>query len=402
MAVFRTRGQSVGLAPVERAVRHERPPHALLLVGPGHVGKTTLALDLAAGLLCLDADPAARPCGSCSACRKVDHGNHPDLHRLAPEGAGGQIRLAAVQTLVAELALLPLEGRFRVAIVEAAHRLNPDAQNALLKTLEEPPAGTTIVLCADDLSQLLPTLISRTARVRLGPVATTEVAAILGERLGIEPVQAHAIARLASGRPGDALLLARRPDATLAHGRLARTLLDLLAADRRTRLAAVTSIVEDGAVLAEGSPPEAVEVAPSDQTDAPSHTRDATERGDDVTTVASRTRASRSARPARASRPATVRRVSPMERRRAALSALHAWRVVARDLAVASRGGRAELQHIDLLEEIAEAAAEVDPAAVVRFLGRLDALASAVEAYANPELCLDVLVLAWPRRQATA
>jgi len=74
----------------------------------------------------------------CTACRKIKHGNHPDLHRLAPEGAGDQIRLGAVQGLTAELALLPMEGRIRVALIEDAHRLNPDAQNALLKVLEEP------------------------------------------------------------------------------------------------------------------------------------------------------------------------------------------------------------------------------------------------------------------------
>src|SRR5205085_102656 len=97
-------------------------------------GKDTLASDLAAGLLCTAADPAARPCRACAACRKVEHGNHPDVHRIAPEGAGDQIRLAQVTALVSELALLPMEGRRRVAIINAAHRLNPDAQNALLKT----------------------------------------------------------------------------------------------------------------------------------------------------------------------------------------------------------------------------------------------------------------------------
>src|SRR4029079_620091 len=126
---FLTRGQPAGLGLVKRAVETDRPPHALLLVGPAGVGKTTLALDLAAGLLCLAEDPAARPCRACAACRKVAHGNHPDLHRLAPECAGQQIRVASIQALTAELALLPLEGRYRIAIIESAQRLNVDAQN---------------------------------------------------------------------------------------------------------------------------------------------------------------------------------------------------------------------------------------------------------------------------------
>ena len=91
-------------------------PHAVLLVGPDGIGKTTLALDLAAGLLCT-AEPSARPCRACRACRLVANGDHPDLHRLAPVGPGRQVviggpgaRFRGVRDLVMELALLPLEG----------------------------------------------------------------------------------------------------------------------------------------------------------------------------------------------------------------------------------------------------------------------------------------------------
>ena len=161
-----TRGHPLALTAVRRAITRGRAPHAILLVGPQAVGKTTLAMDLAAGLLCIAPDPHARPCRVCPGCRKVEHGNHPDLHRLTPEGAGDQIRIGQVQALVTELALLPMEGRVRVAIIEAAHRLNPDAQNALLKTLEEPVGEACIVLCADDPATILPTVASRSARFR--------------------------------------------------------------------------------------------------------------------------------------------------------------------------------------------------------------------------------------------
>ena len=104
-------------------------PHAVLLVGPAAVGKTTLALDLAAGLLCTAPDPAARPCRACRACRLVAGGNHPDVHRLAPEGAGGQVVIGdprdtkaprGVRDVLHELAFLPVEGGARVAVVEGA------------------------------------------------------------------------------------------------------------------------------------------------------------------------------------------------------------------------------------------------------------------------------------------
>ena len=171
----RTRGHAPALAAIEGMVRGWAP-HALLLSGPGGVGKTTRAMDLAAGLLCVHPDVAARPCRSCRGCRLLEHGDHPDLHRLAPVGPGGQIviggpdaKVRGVRDLIGELVLMPLEGTARAAVIEAAHRMNEDAQAALLKTLEEPPAGLTLVLCADDEDRLLPTVRSRCARLRLGP-----------------------------------------------------------------------------------------------------------------------------------------------------------------------------------------------------------------------------------------
>ena len=170
----RTRGHPAALGAVGSMIRGGAP-HAVLFVGPAGVGKTTLALDLAAGLLCTADDPAARPCGTCRACRLVASGGHPDLHRIGPEGPGRQVviggpgaRVRGIRDLIADLALLPVEGGARVAIVEAAHRMNEDAQAALLKTLEEPPPGVTLILCADAEEPLLPTIRSRCARLRTG------------------------------------------------------------------------------------------------------------------------------------------------------------------------------------------------------------------------------------------
>ena len=370
-AGFRTRGQPAALAAITRAVASERPPGALLLAGPARVGKTALALDLCAGLLCLADDPARRPCRACAACRKVDHDNHPDLHRLAPSGAGLQVSIGQVRALIGELALLPMEGRFRVAVVEAAHRLNPDAQNALLKTLEEPPAGAVIVLCADDEAALLDTVRSRCTRVRLGPVDPQVIAELLVERGLADAPRAARLARAAGGRPGVALALAAAPEALVVRGRLTRTLLDLTAADRRERLAAAPALLADALVLTDAAretpdagPPDAAEPAPT---------------SDDA-----------------------ARGASPSERRRAALALIATWRDVARDLAVAAAGGRGEVRELELLEEYERAAAGIDSAASAAFLSRLDGLSAAVEAYANPDLAVDVLLLAWPRTPRAA
>jgi DNA polymerase-3 subunit delta' len=347
------------------------PPHALLISGPAGTGKTTLALDLTAGLLCLEPDPAARPCRACVACRKVDHGTHPDLHVVVAEGAGDQIRLPQVQALVAELALLPMEGRTRVALIQGAHRMNPDAQNALLKTLEEPSGAACIVLCADDLATLLSTVISRAARLRLGPVPRQAVADLLEERGLADPGRASTLAGAADGRPGRAIALAHDPEALLARASLARQLIDLVNADRRARLVSI------GQLLAEASPREAAPEAESqDGEQQPPR--------------------------ARGRQSSTVRRPLPAERRRAALLVLAVWRDVGRDLLVVAAGGRSEIRMLELLEELEATAPDIDRVALASFMDRLDGLAAAIEAYANPELALDDLVLAWPRAERSS
>jgi len=379
VAGFRTRGQPAALAVVARAVASQRPPSAILIAGPPRAGKTTLALDLAAGLLCLADDPGLRPCRECAACRKLEHGNHPDVHRLAPSGAGSQIRIDQARSLITELALLPLEGRVRVAIIASAQRLNPDAQNALLKTLEEPPAGAVLILCADDETLLLDTVRSRCARIRVGAVAAPIIAELLVERGVADASAAAGIARLSDGRPGLALALAASPDVLVHRATLARSLLDLTTAGRRQRLAAGPGLLADAATVAEV-------IHPSD--------RDAV--ADDL---GSAVRATSDA-------PAGVTegspRAAPAARRAAALALIETWREVARDLLVVLAGGAGLVRDLALLEDYERVAASVSIDEVAAFLARLDGLAAAVEAYANAELVVDVLLLAWPRARLAA
>jgi len=381
---FRTRGHSLALAGVQRAVARVRAPHSVLMIGPAGVGKTTLALDLAAGLLCTADDPLARPCRACAACRKVDHGNHPDLHRIATEGAGEQIRLAQVQALVSELALLPMEARLRVAVIESAHRLNPDAQNALLKTLEEPVGEACIVLCADDPATILPTVASRSARVRLGPVPSDAIADLLQDEGLADAARAATLARAAAGSPGLALALARSPDAVLVRERIVRQLADLLTADRRTRLGASTSLMADGAEL-DTALRGALRLGGAEAEDAAPPARKPASRG---RAAAGGSRSSL--------------RPEPAERRRAARQVLAIWREVGRDLAVVTSRAGGRVRHLGILEELDAAAPSIAQAELVAFLDRLDGWSAALEAYASPELVLDGVLIAWPRVRAAA
>lgn len=379
MQGVRTRGQPAALDAVTAMIRG-RAPHAVLLVGPAGVGKTTLALDLAAGLLCTAADVTQRPCGSCRSCRLVASGGHPDVHRLGPEGPGRQVviggpgsRTRGIRDLIAELVLMPVEGGARIAIIEAAQRMNEDAQAALLKTLEEPPSGVTLVLCADAEETLLSTIRSRCARIRLGPVGPRAVEAILVEHGIDDPALAARLARICGGRPGHALAWAGEPDALRQRDELTRVLLDLTAARPSERLAAVRSATAAAIAIA-----GIVERSSADPTPTSGTTE--SDPGAD----------------------ATAQRAPAAERRRAADVVVAVWADVARDLLLSRMGLAASLRDPRLLEEMAAIAADIDEASLIAFLDRLGRAGVLLATNVSPELVLDDLALAWPARRSRA
>jgi DNA polymerase III delta' subunit len=421
MEGVRTRGHPAALDAVTAMIRG-RAPHAVLLVGPSGVGKTTLALDLAAGLLCTAADESERPCGSCRACRLVASGGHPDVHRLGPDGPGRQVviggpgsRTRGIRDLIAELALMPVEGGARIAIIEAAQRINEDAQAALLKTLEEPPSGVTLVLCADAEETLLPTIRSRCARVRLGPVGPRAVEAILDEHGIQDPGLAARLARICGGRPGHALAWAADPDALRQRDELTRVLLDLTAARPSERLAAVRASTAAAVAIA-----GLVERASTD-TGSTSGSTGSTSRGrrrvanggqpspspaggQDRSEDATDDGAAPAAAPDEldSGSEAATTRTPAAERRRAAEVVVAIWADLARDLLLARLGLAASLRDPRLLEETATVAAGIDEAELIAFLDRSGRAGVLLAANVSPELVLDDLALAWPHQRSLA
>lgn len=376
----RTRGHLTASAAVGTMIRGPAPG-AVLLVGPSGVGKTTLALDLAAGLLCGADDPAERPCGTCRACRRVATDGHPDVHRLGPDGPGRQVAIGGpgskfrgVRDLISDLALLPVEGGARIAIIEAAQRMNEDAQAALLKTLEEPGAGITIILCADAEEPLLPTIRSRCARLRLGPVAVRDIERLLAEQGLAEPPLAARVARLAAGRPGRAIDLVGRAELLRDLDELGRTLLDLFDASPSERLSGIRAALIRSASLGALTP-----MVP----EAPSRSDDP---GDDEDTADE---------PAPTRTPAT-------ERRRAADALIAAWTDVARDVALAQLGLDGSVRDLGRLDDTRALAAKVDAASMADFLDRLGRAAVLIAGNVSPELVLDDLALAWASSASAA
>jgi DNA polymerase-3 subunit delta' len=162
------------------AARVERLPHALLVYGPRGVGKLALAEKMAQLLLC---EGKPRPCGACDACRWFLGGNHPDFRRVEPEIFWAEkpekpsiiVKVEQVRELADFLYLRSHRGKLRVALVHPAEDMNENAANALLKGLEEPPAGAIFILVSHRPAQLLPTILSRCIKVPV-PIPPREAA----------------------------------------------------------------------------------------------------------------------------------------------------------------------------------------------------------------------------------
>jgi DNA polymerase-3 subunit delta' len=396
---FRTVGQPAAAAAVH-AMLATRVPHALLLVGPPAVGKYPLALDLAAGLLCTGATGADRPCRTCRGCRMVDHGNHPDLHLLAPSGPGNQIRIGedqhpepgTVRRLAVDLALHAVEGGARVAVIRDAGRMNEVAQSALLKTLEEPPAGTTLVLCADDEEVLLPTIRSRCARVRLGTAGTREIEQLLAGMELADPPTAARLARLAGGRPGVAVAYARSPDAERLRGELVRSLLDLLERSRAERLGAARDLMASAMALA-----KALDAPADPAPELPRRRGRGSPTGAEPGAIPDAASGQGGEEAQAADDAATGTKISAADRRRALALLLDLWRGLARDLECAARGATTTIRDVALLDELERAAATLPPGAAAGAVAGIVRAGELLDVNATPELVLDVLLLRWPR-----
>jgi len=234
-------GQSRVVSLLQRSLERGSIAHAYLVAGPPHVGKMTLALELAQALNCQGEGP---PCGVCDSCQKIASGKHADVQIIGLNSNGAtEISIDQIREIQHSSNLPPFEGRHKVFIIDGAELMSTEAANCLLKTLEEPAAGVIFILLTTSGGVLPATVVSRCQQLELPPLPASEVENVLSQRWGVEQQRAGLLARLCHGCLGWAILAAS--DERLLQQRAERIegLLDIIGGDYESRFAYVNQLV---------------------------------------------------------------------------------------------------------------------------------------------------------------
>ena len=336
--MWQTVGQDHLIRQLSGSLQSGRIGHAYLLAGPPHVGKMTLAIDMAAAVNCRRPEGAAAgPCWQCDPCSRVRRGVHADLSVLTV-GADSRVqtRISIEQIRDAEnfLSVTPVEGGWKVIILDGSETLSAgqgESANALLKTLEEPPERVLLLLLTTEEQAILPTIRSRCRLLALKPMSGETLAEYLASQRGVEPEQASWLARLARGCPGWAITALGDPEVL------------------ETRSAELDRIADPAST-------------PLDQRFSYANT---------LANGFSRDRES-------------VRQ------------ALYLWQGWWRDLLLIKEGVTMHVQNADRRNELEAIAPRLASSDIVEFLKRIQTTLIALDANANPRLALESMMLGMP------
>lgn len=183
-----------------KSLTHGRLPHALLLTGPEGIGLKEFAILVASRLLCLENETTSAPCGKCRSCVLFEAGNHPDYMLVDVEEDGKQIRVEQIRKMIDFINLKSQFDRLKIVIIDSAHSMNKSAANSLLKTLEEPPPDSLILLTTHRPNLLPVTIRSRCQKMIFQPDYSTETLEWLKHKIA-EPASAETLLRFAGGAP---------------------------------------------------------------------------------------------------------------------------------------------------------------------------------------------------------
>ena len=195
---------------MQAAIRDKKPFHAYLFQGEEGVGKEALARTFAAGLQC-QSESADKPCKECVSCRQMESGNQPDVIWVTREKASlgvDEIR----EQLCNTMDIKPFSSPYKIYLVPEAEKMTEAAQNALLKTIEEPPEYGIVILMTSNISALLPTIQSRCLTMEFRPLSTAVVESYVKEHCQVPDYQARASAAFAQGNLGKAMRYAKSED----------------------------------------------------------------------------------------------------------------------------------------------------------------------------------------------
>lgn len=192
---------------LRNAIRSGRIANAYIFFGPPGVGKKLTALNFAKALNCMNSPDDA--CETCISCKKINDGNHPDVIAIEPEGQ--RIKIDQVRLLQKQSAYKPMEGRYKVYMIFEAEKMTLEAANSLLKTLEEPPSNTVILLISTAYSFLLPTIRSRCISIKFNPVPHEVLKSALIEKFDVPEAKAEMITTKSQGNVKVAMELLNSP-----------------------------------------------------------------------------------------------------------------------------------------------------------------------------------------------
>lgn len=222
-----------------------RSKQAYLFTGPPGIGRRTLALALAQALNCLQPPEPATPCLTCKTCQQFKTMKHPDLSVIQADQVGKVLKVEQIREMQHRLALAPYAARYKIALLLRFEEAHASAANALLKTLEEPPARVILLLTAQDSESVLPTIASRCEVIRLRPLPYEQVEVGLQACWEIPSGQARLLGHISGGRPGYALRLSRNEDLLEQRRGWLDDLNHLLSSKRVARFAYVETITKD-------------------------------------------------------------------------------------------------------------------------------------------------------------